>query len=79
MCYEEELGEDLTSKIKKLFESDENTGNLQLTIFGPSTDAYGNYGWKPTLSFEIDRKTFDSIDWKSLHKKHLLEAAKNLK
>lgn len=77
--YEEELGAELTAKIKKLFESDENIGNVQLTIFGLSTDSYGNYGWKPTLYFEMDREVFNSIDWKNFRKKNLLEAVKNLK
>jgi len=77
--YEEELGKELTAKIKKLFESDENIGNVLITIFGPSTDTYGNYGWKPTLYFEMDRETFHSIEWKNFRKKNLLEAVKNLK
>lgn len=77
--YEEELGEDLTAKIKKLFESDKNIGSVQITIFGLSTDSYGNYGWKSTLYFEMDRETFNNIDWKNLRKKNLLEAVKNLK
>lgn len=77
--YEEELGNELTAKIKKLFESDENIGNAQITIFGLSTDTYGNYGWKPALYFEMDRETFNSIDWKNFRKKDLLEAVKNLK
>lgn len=77
--YEEELGAELTAKIKKLFESDENIGNVLITIFGPSTDSYGNYGWKPTLYFDLDRETFNSIDWKSFRKQNLLEAVKNLK
>lgn len=77
--YEEELGVELTAKIKKLFESDKNIGNVQMTIFGPSTDSYGNYGWKPALYFEMDRDTYNSIDWKNMGKKDLLEAVKNLK
>jgi hypothetical protein len=77
--YEEELGVELTSKIKKLFESDENLGNVEITIFGLSTDSYGNYGWKPTLYFELDREKLNSDDWKKLDKKKLLEAVKNLK
>ncbi len=77
--YEEELGEELAAKIKKLFESDETIGNVQMTIFGLSTDSYGNYGWKPTLYFEMDRETFNNTDWKKLRKKDLLEAVKNLK
>jgi hypothetical protein len=77
--FEEELGEELTAKIKKLIERDENIGSILITIFGPSTDSYGNYGWKPALYFEIDRETFNNIDWKSLGKKKLLEAVKNLK
>jgi hypothetical protein len=77
--YEEELGEELTGKIKKLFESDKNIGNVQMTIFGLSTDSYGNYGWKPTLYFEMDRETFNNIDWKNLREQNLLETVKNLK
>jgi hypothetical protein len=77
--YEEELGEELTDKIKKLFESDENIGNIQLTIFGLHTDSYGNYGWKPTLYFEMDRHTFENTDWKKLRKKGLIDVVKNLK
>jgi hypothetical protein len=77
--YEEELGEELTAKIKKLFENDENIGNVEITVFGLSTDSYGNYGWKPTLSFEMDWETFNSTDWKNIGKKNLLEEVKNLK
>jgi hypothetical protein len=77
--YEEELGEELTTKIKKLFASDENIGNVEFTIFGLSTDTYGTTGWKPTLYFELDRATIESEDWKKLDKKNLLEAVKNLK
>ncbi|UCE40385.1 MAG: hypothetical protein JSV17_13105 [Candidatus Aminicenantes bacterium] len=77
--YKEELGEELTAKLKKLFERDENIGTVQITIFGLSTDTYGNYGWKPTLYFEMDKETFDDTDWKKLRKKDLLEAVKNLK
>ena len=77
--YEEELGEELTAKIKKLFESDENIGNVEITIFGLSTDSYGNYGWKPALSFEMDRDTYNNTDWKKLRKKDLLDVVKNLK
>jgi hypothetical protein len=77
--YEKELGEELTYKIKRLFESDKNIGNVLITVFGLHTDSYGNYGWKPTLYFEMDRETFNSIDWKNSRKKSLLEAVKNLK
>lgn len=77
--YEEELGEELTPKIKKLFERDQNIGNVQVTIFGLSTDTYGNTGWKPALYFEMDRDTYNRTDWKSIGKKNLLEAVQNLK
>lgn len=77
--YEEELGSELTAKIKKLFESDADIGNAQITIFGLSTDTYGNYGWKPTLYFEMDRETFNNTDWKNFRKQNLLETVKNLK
>lgn len=77
--YEEELGTELAPKLKKLFERDENIEDAFLTIFGPSTDTYGRYGWKPILSFEFDRDTFNSIDWGSFGKKDLLNVAINLK
>jgi hypothetical protein len=77
--YEEELGKELTAKITRLFERDKNIGSVQITIFGLSTDSYGNYGWKPALYFELDRATIESDDWKKLDKKDLLNAAKNLK
>jgi hypothetical protein len=77
--YEEELGAELTSRLKKLFERDDNIGNAVITIFGPSTDTYGRYGWKPVLSFEFDRETFNSIDWSDFVKQNLLDAVKNLK
>ena len=77
--YEEELGEELTAKIKKLFDRDETAGNVKITIFGLSTDTYGNTGWKPKLYFELDRATVDSDEWKKLDKKNLLEAVNNLK
>jgi hypothetical protein len=77
--YEEELGTELTPKLKKLFEKDKNIEDAFLTIFGPSTDTYGRYGWKPALSFEFDRDTFNGIDWGSFSKKDLLNVAINLK
>jgi len=77
--YEEELGAELTPRLKKLFERDENIGNAAITIFGPSTDTYGRYGWKPVLSFEFNRETFNSIDWSSFVKQNFLEVVKNLK
>ena len=76
--YEEELGEEMTAKIKKLFASDENIGNVEFTIFGLSTDTYGNTGWKPALYFELDRATIESENWKKLDKKKMLETVKNL-
>jgi hypothetical protein len=77
--YEEELGKELIAKITRLFERDKNIGSVQITIFGLSTDSYGNYGWKPALYFELDRATIESDDWKKLDKKDLLNAVKNLK
>jgi hypothetical protein len=77
--YEEELGEELTTKIKKLFASDKSIGNVEFTVFGLSTDAYGNTGWKPVLYFDLDKATVESEDWKILDKKELLGAVKNLK
>lgn len=76
--YEEELGEELIARINKLFESDETAGSVQITIFGLSTDTYGNTGWKPTFYFEMDRATIESETWKKLDKKELLNAVKNL-
>ncbi len=78
-AYEEELGQELTAKINKLFERGKNIGSVQITIFGLSTDSYGNYGWKPALYFELDRATIESEDWKKLDKKDMLNAVKNLK
>jgi hypothetical protein len=76
--YEEELGAELTPKLKKLMETDKNIEKLSITIFGPSTDTYGRYGWNPVLFFEFDRETFDSIDWRNFARKDLLEIVKNL-
>jgi hypothetical protein len=78
-AYEEELGEELTAKIKKLFASKENIGKAEFTIFGLSTDTYGNTGWKPTLSFELDRAVVESENWKKLDKKDLLNAVNKLR
>jgi len=77
--YEEALGTELTPKLKKVLEKDENIEKLSITIFGPSTDAYGRYGWKSVLSFEFDREIFNSIDWRSFVNKNLLDVVKNLK
>lgn len=77
--YEKELGLELASKLKKLFEKDERIGNVFVTIFGLFTDTYGNTGWKPVLYFEFDRETFNSISWNRLIKQDLLEVVKNLK
>lgn len=77
--YEEELGIELTPKLQKLFDMDKNIEDAFLTIFGPSTDTYGRYGWKPVLSFEFDRDMFNSIDWGKFARKDLLETVRNLK
>lgn len=77
--YEEELGTELAPKLKKLFEIDRNIEDAFLTIFGPATDTYGRYGWKPVLSFTFDRDIFDSIDRSSFSNRELLDVVKNLK
>jgi len=77
--YEEELGTELAPRLKKLFERGDSIGNALITIFGPSTDTYGKYGWKPVLSFEFDRGIFNSTDWSKFVKQNLLEVVKNLK
>lgn len=77
--YEEELGKELTDKIERLFDKDKAASSIQMTIFGPATDSYGNYGWKPTLYFEVDRSTIESENWKRQDKKELLNSVKNLK
>lgn len=77
--YEEELGEELTPKIKKLFESTDSIESVQITIFGLSEDTYGNTGWNPTLYFELNRATYNSIDWGKFRRKDLLEEVQNLK
>ncbi len=77
--YEEELGAELAPKLKKLFEIDRNIEEAFLTIFGPATDTYGRYGWKPVLSFTFDRDIFDSIDRSSFSNRELLDVVKNLK
>jgi hypothetical protein len=77
--YEEELGAELAPKLQKLFKKDKDIEDAFLTVFGPSTDSYGRYGWRPVLSFEFDRDTFDSIDWDSFSGKNLLDFVINLK
>lgn len=77
--YKEELGAELTPRLKKLFKRDKNIENAVITIFGPFTDTYGRYGRKPVLSFEFGRETFNSIDWNDFVKQDLLEVVKNLR
>lgn len=75
--YEEELGNDLSSKIKKLYET-ESIDKIYFLINGPFQDKYGNLSWKPIVAFDFDRELFNKINWKNFLNSDLLKVAKNV-
>ena len=76
--YETELGVELVPKIRKLYKLSGKFDNIAFLIQGPFQDKYGNLTWKPVVSFEFSRETFNKINWENFLNQDLLKVSKNI-
>jgi hypothetical protein len=76
---QEELGEDLAPKIRKVYETDRAVDVLRFDVSIPFTEETGTAGVKRQLSFTINRKIFDETDWSGLLGRDFLKIVQDLK
>jgi hypothetical protein len=76
---QEELGEDLALKIKKLYETDKAADVLRFVVSIPFTEETGGTSFKRQLSFVMTRKVFIETDWTSLLSRDFLKIVLELK
>lgn len=76
--FQEELGVELTPKLKTLFEADNTFNKVTIIAYGPFEDNYGNITWKPMLSMEITREIINKINWDNFAKQNLIKVAQNV-
>lgn len=77
--YEEEVGFELSPKLKTLFETSNTFDEIIIVAYGPFSDVYGNITWKPMLSMEITREIINKINWDNFDERNLTKIAKNVK
>jgi hypothetical protein len=76
---QEELGEDLAPKIKKLYETDKAADVLRFVVSIPFTEETGGTSFKRQLSFVMTRKVFIETDWTGLLSRDFLKIVLELK
>ena len=76
--YEDELGVELATKIKRLYEIGGEFNSITFLIHGPFQDAYGKNQWKPILSFEFSKQIYNKINWDNFVSQDLLKVAQNV-
>lgn|GEM_PF-1532356 len=76
---QEELGEDLAPKIRKIYESDKETDILHFVVLIPFTEETGGTSFKRQLSFIMTRKIFVETDWAGLLSRDFLSIVKDLR
>lgn len=76
---QEELGEDLAPKIKKLYETDKAVDVIRFIVLIPFTEETGATSFKRNLSFAITRKVFVETDWTGLLSRDFLKIVQDLK
>ena len=76
---QEELGEDLAPKIKKLYETDKAADVLHFVVSIPFTEETGGTSFKRHLSFSMTRKIFLETDWTGLLSRDFLKIVQDLK
>jgi len=62
--YEKELGTELSSKIRKLYEVAPDVDIITIWILSPFKDDYGNITWKHSVCLKFDRILYNKINWK---------------
>lgn len=76
--YEDELGVELASKIRRLYEVGGKFNSIVFLIRGLFQDKYGKSQWLPILSLEFTRPIYNRINWDNFIKQDLLKVAKNV-
>lgn len=76
---QEELGEDLGPKIRKIYGTDKAVNVLRFDVSIPFTEETGTSGFKRQLSFTMTRKIFDETDWSGLLDRDFLKVVQDLK
>jgi uncharacterized protein YpmB len=76
---QEELGEDLAPKIKKIYETDKAVDVIRFVVSIPFTEETGGTSFKRNLSFAMTRKLFVETDWIGLISRDFLKIVQDLK
>jgi hypothetical protein len=76
---QEELGEDLAPKIKKIYETDKAVDVLRFAVSIPFTEETGGTSFKRQLSFTMTKKIFVETDWTGLLSRDFLKIVQDLK
>jgi len=76
---QEELGEDLAPKIKKIYETDKAVDVIRFVVLIPFTEEAGATSFKRNLSFAMTRKIFVETDWTGLLSRDFLKIVQDLK
>lgn len=75
----EELGEDLAPKVRKIYDTDKAVNVLRFVISVPFTEETGGGGFKRELSFAMTRKIFEETDWDGFLDREFLKSVEDLK
>jgi len=76
---QEELGEDLAPKIKKIYETDKKVDLIRFDVAIPFTEETGTTNFKSQLSFAMTRKIFIETDWTGLLGRDFLKIVQDLR
>ncbi len=76
---QEELGDDLAPKIRKIYDTDKVVDVLRFVVLIPFTEEAGGGGFKRQLSFAMTRKIFVETDWTGLLSQEFLKVVEDLK
>jgi uncharacterized protein YceK len=76
---QEELGEDLAPKIRKIYETDKAVDILRFDVSIPFTEETGGTNFKSQLSFSMTRKIFSETDWTGLLSRDFLKIVQDLR
>jgi hypothetical protein len=76
---QQELGEDLAPKIKKIYETDKAVDVLRFSVSIPFSEETGGTDFKRQLSFTMTRKIFVETDWTGLLSRDFLKIVQDLR
>jgi hypothetical protein len=77
--YENELGVELASEIRKLYEVGGKFNNITFQVNGLFQDKYGKSQWLRILSFEFTKSIYNRINWDNFLDQDLLKVVQNVK